>query len=1756
MNKQSGRFIAIILSLVMIVSCMSNSAFFTMADSIMETTELYSGDTTSQNIKDTETGIIGTSENMTEQSTSEGASTENDMTIDSNSTAETESGRNESETNNAPVSNKTMLSPVAAMSIVPAIGRHEAEASDYGSNTVQSGDYYTDMSGGSAVSIGPKWASESFQYISQQVTVGTSGKYKLTVAYAVPKQVELMVKVDEGEWQLFSEADSTTKVLPATDAWNKTRTATLEIPLLEGDHTISISGPIVDWDANYQAVYGGDWANTVSANIDYFDLAYIDAAPVEGKHEAENANSYTGGSAGAYTIVEDSAFSGGKAVGNMNTWPDDGRAYSTYFLNVARPGKYKLTIAYAADNDNENKKDFNIDVRINSTDDNAWQSVVTPLTGSHNTVKTISTTVDLTRGVNVIDVTGAVNVWYGEPHNWQWANIDYIQFSEAPIADGGKFEAEEAKSYTKGSASNDHTIPEGSGYSNGKGVGEMNAKASDGRAYLTYPVYAEYAGEYEITIGYAGGESTSDINMDVSVNGTSDSDWKTLTVPKTNDWNWIERTTTTVLLKKGLNNINITGASYHNDNQIGQWINIDYFSMKRIKDETNIALDKPVKTSGNRSDLEGSQYGSNSPEEAVDGYANSRWGGLADQAENWFQIDLQGMYEIESVKLLFEQAYPKSFQIQISRDGKNWIDVRNVKDWTPSETVESNAKLKWESSGKCLGKASHIRIYAKADDLNNKDWGLSIWEFEVRGQKVDSALSDVTLNKKAYANSIENGNIVESAIDGKISTRWASNNNEANPWHEVNLGKEYELYSVDFMFERAYAKKFRVQVSDDGNTWRDAYVEDNWTEPGTDCENIPSDKILGYSLHLDKVKASYVRFYVDERANSKWGVSLYEFEVWGKDLSVNDYWQNKNGKSYGVYPVDGLYDSEQDSKLNSSLVQGDVIGNNDTYEVPYEPDKQIYFYVNPYNIYITHGTDTICWSYSDNGWGASHNDTVISYSGQQQATVRYTMPNQDTFNSLLNEQKDENGGEYITTEIGVQIYGTTDGTSDLESGKEPKFQLKFKIKIMKPGSVAIEDTIEEDGSIRVKNAESGAKYEWQRSSDTKTWNSVAEKRDDLTVLYDNGKTLNVAMDIGGGMYYRVRKQGTESWSLPYYVPYYNNVQNGDFEHPAMNTPAVSNASQFPFGTIEGDEQQYPNGYAGMVWKTTGPGWKNSRGDKVGHDIEIVNGRRLRTDAEAAQVDQFSVTLEDMYKDNTHGNQFAELNCENIGALYQNILTTPNSECYWEMDHAGRWNQNTMYVVAMSAKDAKNYTTPEQLESIIQKAKDNNITTETKSDFYEGDEIDLGNGIKATIWKVISPARAGEWEHHSGKYKVPTGTQNYLTRFFFISAEGGRRKRGDTENRTVGNLLDNVSFEMKKSYSISYVVSGETKHTETGVVEPYGKVSVPSSISEVDLSKYTLYKAEMNGESYYFDEISRMMTVAYNHDDLVLYYRDSTIAVTKKIEGLDIVPSDYNITFELKRKDGSILETKTFSGDKFSKVDKVNESDPDSYFVTADFNGTDHGLADGEECVITEIISPKSNNNYLYQAKTDSATNTLSIDDIRKSEVRYSHEFTYHTQSANSFTFTNIYKPLRTITITKNVTGKFGSRTKPFDFTLALNSKAVSWTGGNVTENGTNYSFSLKNNESASFTVVDGCVATASESNYSSEGYITTWNNEINNKEVKSDITSVCTNASDSTITGLSNESKNFIILICCAIAALACYMAGRKGLFRRIMKKK
>ena len=1522
-------------------------------------------------------------------------------------------------------------------------------------------------------------------YLTTYVNVTQAGIYNLNINYATQTDTKLAYRMDDGDWTNVDIAATST----ADTAWDTVGTVTAAVPIefSEGIHKIDITGALQDDGTN-------QWANLdcftfTRATYAKTAFEYRNTNLTGNKIEGEDFDSSYG------TVKKDTGTGYGQS-GTGNLGGSESGSWAEYNVFFDRKTS-KVKFRYSANSEAEG----NIEIYVDEITD-------TPVATIHTTARTgWGDYTDLTGNAVIPSGNHKIYLKFVPDSGKKYvANIDYFTFEYAPEDVEINNEAENAHAYTQGSAETPYTLENNDSFSNKYAVGGMNTWPADGRSYLTTYVNAEHKGDYKLTIAYAANNSKN-TNIDYRINGTDDNSWVSLDAASTGGWETVKTLTTTVTLNKGINIIDITGASnvYYADNSDWQQANIDYFRLDRIVDETNLAYGKPVTAGGSES--------KNPSENAVDADPDTRWAsGGSDN--NWMTIDLEGMYEIEEVRLLFERAYANDFEIQLSRDGETWVTARTVTNFNNDADIGEGGKIEWVSPNEgeeghvCLGKAAYVKL--KVSDVAQNYGGVSIYEFEVRGKKIPAGISDVVLNRSADSNSSEDTRPASDAVDGKDSTRWASNKDEANPYVTVDLGRQCQLQSVDLKFERAYAKSFRIQVSDDGQTWTDAATVNNWTEHGDETvvnTDEFKNKILGCSLHLDNVTASYVRFYTDERIKDGWGVSLHEFEVWGKDLSKTDYWQAQAGKQYGIYPVSKLQKSEMDgtSLIDSSLVQGDVLATDDTYEVIYEPGKEVFFYVNPYGYEIDYNNDQVCWSSQESGsglWGASeHSESIAKYATQTEATVKYILPAGLDFGSA----------DYVITEIGCQVWKKENlSNNEPIAGKSPQFNSRFKIKVLKSHDIFIEDSIRENGCLGVRDPESGASYEWQRSSDGSTdWQTVAEKRYDLTIVNNNGQTVNVAMDLGGGQYYRVRKVGSEKWSQPYRIPFYNNVQNGGFENPAMFAPGEDGA-EFPFNA-NGDEQQYPNGYPGMVWKTTGPGWSNGVNSvRVGHDIEIVNGRNLRVN-QSGQENQFSVTLEEMYKDNSHGDQFAELNCENVGALYQDILTTPGSECYWDLDHAGRWNQNTMYVVAMSSQDAQAYTTKEQIATIVEAAKEKNLSDTGAADYSAQTEITLDDGSKAYVWKVMSPETKGVWAHHSGKYNVPEGETNYLTRFFFVSEGGAKRNETDTPNETVGNLLDNVSFAMKQSYTIEYYVNGEKQETATvsGLVDPYSRVGIPSSITGVDLSKYTLTESTIGGTDasttvpYYLDT-DRKMTVAYNHNNLKLYYESGTIAITKIVEGLPELPNDYRITLKLQSEDGATTyKTEELTKDSFTKIDKAADSDPDRYFVTINIKTSDVGLTTKTNYIISEVVANPSieisgsYRGYLSQVTTAEGTVDVPLSDLNKTDLTYATTFYYDVDTENATTITNAYKLSHQLTISKKVTGNMSDTNKSFHFTLGLklNDTAVdAVTAGNgASATGTGaYEFNLKDSESITFEVYDGCVALISEDDYSSDYYTASW----------------------------------------------------------------
>ncbi|WP_079008509.1 family 20 glycosylhydrolase [Streptomyces sp. XY431] len=104
------------------------------------------------------------------------------------------------------------------------------------------------------------------------------------------------------------------------------------------------------------------------------------------------------------------------------------------------------------------------------------------------------------------------------------------------------------------------------------------------------------------------------------------------------------------------------------------------------------------------------------------------------------------------------------------------------------------------------------------------------------------------------------------ATDGDGGTRWSSAYGDPQ-WLQVDLGSTQAVNRVVLRWETAYGRAFRIQVSDDGATWRTIASVTSGTGGVQDLTGLSGS-------------GRYIRMYGTARGTS-WGYSLYEIEVYG-----------------------------------------------------------------------------------------------------------------------------------------------------------------------------------------------------------------------------------------------------------------------------------------------------------------------------------------------------------------------------------------------------------------------------------------------------------------------------------------------------------------------------------------------------------------------------------------------------------------------------------------------------------------------------------------------------------------------------------------------------------------------------------------------------------------------------------------------------------------------------------------------------------
>ncbi|WP_206110105.1 discoidin domain-containing protein [Paenibacillus albicereus] len=125
----------------------------------------------------------------------------------------------------------------------------------------------------------------------------------------------------------------------------------------------------------------------------------------------------------------------------------------------------------------------------------------------------------------------------------------------------------------------------------------------------------------------------------------------------------------------------------------------------------------------------------------------------------------------------------------------------------------------------------------------------------------------LTSNRLAYASSVRGGNGPQLAFDGDPSTRWESRLGQDPQWLYVDLGAQATLSRAVIRWEGAYAKSFRIETSSDESAWTPVYATSSGTGGTTDVALSGTGR--------------YVRLVAVQRALPAYGVSLYEFELYG-----------------------------------------------------------------------------------------------------------------------------------------------------------------------------------------------------------------------------------------------------------------------------------------------------------------------------------------------------------------------------------------------------------------------------------------------------------------------------------------------------------------------------------------------------------------------------------------------------------------------------------------------------------------------------------------------------------------------------------------------------------------------------------------------------------------------------------------------------------------------------------------------------------
>ena len=247
----------------------------------------------------------------------------------------------------------------------------------------------------------------------------------------------------------------------------------------------------------------------------------------------------------------------------------------------------------------------------------------------------------------------------------------------------------------------------------------------------------------------------------------------------------------------------------------------------------NLALNKTATASEQETD-------SYSAAKAVDGVVNreapkpqSRWATNthSNQEAQWLKVDLGEKKTFRSFVLAWERRNITSYKIQISDTGEDnddskWTTVYEKKAGDKISGINENIRLDEQKE------ARYVRLYIDgytADAVGDSvSWqSVSLYDFQIYADEIpDDVLpnENYCLEGTAAASDFEptegNTQAGDKAIDGNLTTRWATNNDSKGNTARtltVTLPVTQRVQHFKINWEKTNIKKYTIEVKDGAN---------------------------------------------------------------------------------------------------------------------------------------------------------------------------------------------------------------------------------------------------------------------------------------------------------------------------------------------------------------------------------------------------------------------------------------------------------------------------------------------------------------------------------------------------------------------------------------------------------------------------------------------------------------------------------------------------------------------------------------------------------------------------------------------------------------------------------------------------------------------------------------------------------------------------------------------------------------------------